>query len=133
MNKQNNCHDCRASIGEPHVNECDVERCSVCGTQRITCDCDGHDPMKSVWTGEWPGAAQLKNQRAFEDTRRKLDQAIGLESTVERENLVYHTPTGIPVLNVILHWDSDDGEYHSSFGQPVAALHDSVRAKGLYP
>lgn len=55
MNKQLTCPDCGVAIGEPHRNECDLEHCSNCGGQRITCECGGpHDPMRSVWTGEWP-------------------------------------------------------------------------------
>lgn len=52
--KTNLCHDCGADIDETHTDGCDVERCSVCGGQRLQCDCEGHDKHASRWTGEFP-------------------------------------------------------------------------------
>lgn len=60
MNKLQNCHDCGVKPGEPHGNGCDVERCSICGGQRLSCACDGHDPLFARWSGIWPGAAEAE-------------------------------------------------------------------------
>lgn len=53
------CHDCGAEPGDTHRGSCDVERCSVCGGQRMCCDEEGHDANFARWTGIWPGSAEL--------------------------------------------------------------------------
>jgi hypothetical protein len=52
------CPDCGVEPGERHLLNCDVERCSVCGRQKYSCDCEGHDKEFSKWTGIWPGKAE---------------------------------------------------------------------------
>ena len=48
------CPDCGSLAGEPHNENCDIERCSECFKQRVTCECAGHNPLHSCWTGSWP-------------------------------------------------------------------------------
>ena len=50
-----NCPDCNAKPGNIHVDGCNVERCSVCGGQRLQCECADHDPKFARWSGWWPG------------------------------------------------------------------------------
>lgn len=50
-----NCHDCDATPNSCHLDNCDVERCSVCGGQRLMCECEDHDKAFARWTGFWPG------------------------------------------------------------------------------
>jgi hypothetical protein len=54
------CHDCGAKPGEQHQPGCDVQSCSVCGGQRLQCNCKGHDPQFARWTGIWPCAAEAE-------------------------------------------------------------------------
>lgn len=56
-----NCPDCGAKPGQPHNENCDVEHCSVCGGQRFSCDCHGHDKAFARWTGIWPGIPESEH------------------------------------------------------------------------
>ncbi len=58
MIKLKNCPDCGVKPGNPHGKNCDVERCSVCGGQRLFDDCKGHDKLFARWTGIWPGTGE---------------------------------------------------------------------------
>lgn len=50
------CPSCGVTPGNCHRRNCDVEKCSVCGLQRLSCgQCKGHDPIFARWTGFWPG------------------------------------------------------------------------------
>lgn len=61
------CPDCRAPVGDPHDECCDVARCLATGGQRLQCDGQDeeypyaeHDCGADTWTGRWPGVAEAE-------------------------------------------------------------------------
>jgi hypothetical protein len=50
----NKCPSCGCGYERKHKKGCAVERCSMCGSQRILCGCPTHDPKKTKWLGVLP-------------------------------------------------------------------------------
>ena len=44
--KKSRCGDCDVKEGELHELGCDMERCSICGGQFISCDCNYELPLR---------------------------------------------------------------------------------------
>jgi len=78
--KRDKCYDCCAYPGELHEDGCDVELCSMCSGQRISCRCDpSHEVVRLKWTGEWPGVAD-----AVEFGWYTYSDDIGVEPDIDR-------------------------------------------------
>jgi len=60
--KPQTCHDCGVEPNQNHLRGCDVERCSKCKGQRISCGCTT-EQVSEVWTGIWPGTVECKELR----------------------------------------------------------------------
>lgn len=70
MTTKRTCPDCGVRPGKAHEIGCDVERCALCGGQRLSCDCiDDTAKYAAIveklggplpWTGEWPGIAECR-------------------------------------------------------------------------
>lgn len=69
------CPDCAVETGNIHISGCDIERCSICGDQWISCGHEEHDPNKSKWTGELPDMRhpmEIANDLARQRSKLKL-------------------------------------------------------------
>jgi hypothetical protein len=49
--KREPCHDCACETGEHHILGCDVERCTFCGGQMLSCGCDVKEDSREKWSG----------------------------------------------------------------------------------
>jgi len=70
-----NCPDCGAKSGFPHQDDCDIQRCSACGGQYITCKCDDHVPTESLWLGVWAEEPL---------TERQIERQDFVDNTIHR-------------------------------------------------
>jgi hypothetical protein len=105
--KITNCNDCGAKPGKRHKEGCDVARCTACGGQDISCDCDepSKKPKMQVWTGIWPGVLECFEYGWF--SKFKPGQGGWIECDI-------NDPDGVPDLNkinVYAKWDADKQRY----------------------
>jgi len=55
VDERQQCGDCGVLEGQIHKDFCDMERCSICGGQLISCDCDPDAKLKNrVPFIQWP-------------------------------------------------------------------------------
>jgi len=54
------CSGCGVSPWEIHQTGCVIEPCSVCGCQRVSCGCKGHDMSFARWSGFLPGSLEAE-------------------------------------------------------------------------
>jgi hypothetical protein len=71
-----NCPDCGAEIGEPHRPRCDVEPCSNCFRQRLTCVCAAQVGERAQ---RWIGTARKCLERSGSQLEVLKFEIIGLE------------------------------------------------------
>jgi hypothetical protein len=81
--KLDRCPDCKVKPGHQHKSNCDIERCSCCGSQYITCGCEDHDDAFARWTGFWPGYLESK----------ELNLDLTSFYTMELHKIVFIKPT----------------------------------------
>lgn len=118
------CDDCGAAPGQPHLDGCDVERCSICGGQRLQCECRGHDPLFARWTGFFPGDAEAQKATS----RMKPPTITHLSALAAAINEELHLPK--PSAAVL---EKRSEEYRATANQLIHEMIRRHRAKHGLP
>ena len=87
---ENRCPDCMVQPGTAHQSGCDVARCKTCGLQELGCD---HEEEMTLWTGRWPGEAEVQEGLATDLNDLILRGLAGdliWNQVAERWHLAWH-------------------------------------------
>ena len=75
-----------------------------------------------------PEAGGEETEETFDEAKKRWDQLIGLESTVEEGNLIYRTPNGFPrALATLCEFK---GRLTAYFGHPYGIQQNWLRENG---
>lgn len=116
------CPDCNAEPGQPHLENCDVERCSVCGGQRFGDDCKGHDKAFARWAGVWPGKLEAEGlgvdlnefyTQGYNETFFVKPIGVEEEDDIATEKWVYRSQNIRGGLHDAVTWLNDNGNNYS--------------------
>jgi len=113
MNEINNCPDCGVAVGEVHRKQCDVERCSICGTQKVSCSCTGHNPSKAAWTGEWPSHSKQAGYYEEEGFIIVTDEPLAPDSDLPPDQSPIE-PIDLEAASTMFRSDASDGQCNDS-------------------
>ena len=65
----------------------------------------------------------------FDEAKMRWDRIVGLDSTVEGDDLIYRSPTGFPLLMADL--SRIKGRFQSFFGHPIGLQRDWLKENGV--
>ncbi|AON97005.1 hypothetical protein BI081_gp102 [Mycobacterium phage Tonenili] len=86
------CSGCGVHPGQRHQSGCDVARCKGCGWQDISCDCEEKSDEMTLWTGEWPGKAEVAEYQLLDLNMLAVFQARGLLVWDRDDERLYQSP-----------------------------------------
>lgn len=65
-------------------------------------------------------------EETFDEGKKRWDRIVGLESTIEGDDLIYRSPTGFPLAFAGLGRDLN-GRFRAYFGHPIGLQNDWLK------